>query len=73
MVDILDNLLSMLGQRRGSFNRWFQTITGVFLDMKSETSKTDSDVALLPKGMEVGLPLPSFIVLFWLNFQVGSV
>lgn len=34
MVDILDKLLSMLDQCRGSFNWWFQTITGVFLDME---------------------------------------
>lgn len=34
MVDILGNFLSMLAQFRGPFNWWFQTITGIFLDLK---------------------------------------
>lgn len=62
MTDILDKFLSLLAQFKGPFNWWFQTNTGVFIDIRRVKSPKmiakDVEIELVPIHCSV---LPGFL------------
>lgn len=63
----------MLAQFR-DLNCWFQTNTGVFLDIQRVKSpQVTSVLSSLPKDMELEIALASFIVFLCLGFDLGLV
>jgi len=59
----------MLAQFR-DLNCWFQTNTGVFLDIEREKSpQLTSMLSSLPKDMEIETALPSLIVFLCFHFS----